>query len=96
MGRQTGPVRCAEVSGRGKYLIVTDVDGWVKAKRRQIVSKGIRVATQDFRKVPYLLRGLHEVSDMGVMDDGSMRFTWRESAEYGQADVSRIACSVSS
>ena len=74
---------------------MTDVDGWVKAKRRQIVSKGIRVATQDFRKVPYLLRGLHEVSDMGVMDDGSKRFAWRVSAGDRRADVSRIACSVS-
>ena len=95
MGRQTGPIGCAEVSGRGKYLIVTDVDGWVEGKRRQIVSHGIRVATQDFWKVPYLLRGLCEVSAVEVEREGSKRFENGVSAMGGRANVSRVACSMS-
>ena len=74
---------------------MTDVDGWVEDKRNQMVSNGIRVATQDFGKVPYLLRGLCEVSAVEVEREGSKRFESCVSVMGGRAKESRVACSMS-
>ena len=92
---QTVPVAGIEVSGRVPSVIVTFGGRRVKDRQNQRVSHGIRMSTQDFWKVPYLLRGLCEVSAVEVERDGSKRFESCVSVIGGQADVSRIACSVS-
>jgi hypothetical protein len=54
---QTGSVGCVEASGGVLCVIVTFGGRWVKDRKNQRVSHVIRVATQDFGKVPYPLRG---------------------------------------
>ena len=67
---QTVPVAGIEVSGRALCVIVTFGGRWVKDRQNQRVSHGIRVATRDFGKVPYLL--------MGVMKSLRWRFSVRD------------------
>ena len=55
---QTVPVAGIEVSGRVPSVIVTFGGRWVKDRQNQRVRSEIRVATQDFGKLPHLLIGV--------------------------------------
>ena len=91
---QTVPVAGIEVSGRVPSVIVTFGGRRVKDRQNQMIRSEIRVATQDFGKVPHLLIGVMRSLRwrLSVMDRSVSRTVYRRWVDERTSLVWRARC----